>query len=148
MYLNVKLQDCLTSIGLDFYVWQCCCRTLNCRGRETKAQTEKRSRAGGTCAWHAEHLSQTSEQWNLVATFRRSVHMKQVCTWASQLSSMRLSLICNVEQQLKFRETTWKRKIYTQTLNSLARFPQLDKVCIRLEQLTTIQGIQSSGLWF
>lgn len=101
-----KLQDCLQDKHrLRLYVWQCCCRILNYRGRKAKAQAEKSSRAGSTCTLHAKHLSQTSEEWNLVASFRRSVHMKQVCTWASQLSSMRLG-----------RETTQKRKIYTQKL--------------------------------
>jgi len=76
-----KLQDCLKEKDrLRLYVCQSCCRILNYRGREVKAQAEKSSRAGSTCTLHGEHLSQTSEESNSVAGFRRSVHMKQVCT--------------------------------------------------------------------
>lgn len=73
-------------------------------------ELQRKRSQGGTCTQHAEHFSRTSEEWNLVVSFRRSVHMKWVLVWVSQLSSIRLSLIYKVRKRLKFRETPQKEK--------------------------------------
>lgn len=67
------------STGLDFRSG----RILNFRGREVKDQAEKSMVVGSTCTVHAEHHSQSSQEWNLVMGFRQSVNVKWVSTWTS-----------------------------------------------------------------